>query len=132
MLYQKPRASYRSSGRLSSVAVGESVQSVRRSVRLLQVLADQPDDLSLHDISRLAKLAPSTAHRLLQTLGQDGLVTLLPRGSFRLGPETARLGGAAMGRMRLSPVLHELIEEACRATQETIGLVEAIDGAAIV
>src|SRR5205823_11741622 len=116
----------------ASGAVGDSVQAVRRSVRLLQVLADQPDDLSLQEVSRLAELAPSTAHRLLQTLAQDGLVTLLPRGSFRLGPETARLGGAAMGRLRISHVLHELMEQACRTTEETIGLVQAIDGAATV
>lgn len=109
-----------------------SVQSIRRGVRLLQILAERRTDLSLREISRLAALPPSTAHRLLLTLAEDCLVTPLPGGCFRLGLEVARLGDAAVTVLRLSPTVHELVRAVCEATQETIGLVQLVDGAAAV
>lgn len=108
------------------------VQAVRRSVRLLAVLAGASGDLPLSVVSKQARLAPSTAHRLLLTLASDGLVTPLPNGRFRLGAEMARLGNAAIRQMRTSPQLHDLLGSACEAIGETIGLVQVVDGAATV
>ncbi len=110
----------------------DSVQSVRRGVRLLQVLADHADALALRDVSKLAHLPPSTTHRLLLTLAQDSLVSALPGGYFRLGQEVARLGAIAMARLQPSPALHKLLAAACAATGETAGMLQLIDGVATV
>lgn len=108
------------------------VQSVRRSVRLLSVLASAAGEVPLGTASKLAELAPSTAHRLLLTLASDGLVAALPNGRFRLGAEMARLGHAAIRQVRSSPLLHDLLQVACASIGETIGLLEIVDGAVTV
>lgn len=110
----------------------DSVQSVRRAVRLLQVLADHADALPLRDVSKRAHLPPSTTHRLLLTLAEDSLVSALPGGYFRLGQEVARLGAIAMARLQPSPALHDLLSAACAATGETAGMLQLIDGVATV
>ena len=46
----------------------QQVKSLARGLRILDALAAQPHGLSLTDLSRAIDLAPSTVHRLLQTL----------------------------------------------------------------
>lgn len=110
----------------------DSVQAVRRCVRLLETLAAHSGGLSLRDASKHANLPPSTAHRLLLTLAQDDLVTALPGGHFDLGAGMARLGAIAVSRLRPSVALHDLISNASIATGETVGLLQLTNDVATV
>lgn len=50
------------------------VQSLVRALSLLSTVARASEGLSLTDLSEMLALAPSTAHRLLTTLQQEGFV----------------------------------------------------------
>jgi IclR family transcriptional regulator, acetate operon repressor len=50
------------------------VQSLVRALSLLSTVARASEGLSLTDLSEMLRLAPSTAHRLLTTLQQEGFV----------------------------------------------------------
>jgi IclR family acetate operon transcriptional repressor len=82
------------------------VQSVVRALSLLQILASSPADCSLTEITRQAKLPPSTAHRLLNSLIHAGYV--------RQDPETARyaLGNSLILLGRQAAQKHQLIQVA--------------------
>ncbi len=54
------------------------VQSLTRGLTLLEQLADSEGGISLTEISQRAGLAPSTAHRLLNTLADMGFVFQAP------------------------------------------------------
>ena len=65
---------------------GRRVQALTRALEILNVLAKHGERMSLTELARATKLAPSTAHRLLTTLQQDRFV------QFESGP------GALAGR----------------------------------
>jgi DNA-binding IclR family transcriptional regulator len=87
------------------------VQVVARVAAVLNALQDEPNGLSLAQISDRVGLARSTVHRLIVALADEGFVSAAsPKARVRLGPALARLGAASRRDLReeLDPYLRRL------------------------
>jgi IclR family acetate operon transcriptional repressor len=89
--------------------------SVTRALAILAGFADASGDLRLTDIARSAGLSPSTTHRLLSALCDEGFLAQDASSErYRLGPSILVLGQRAAeqaGFDRARPVLSSLAEE---------------------
>ena len=96
--------------------------SVTRALAILTGFGGTSDDLRLSDIARTAGLSPSTTHRLLTALVDEGFLVQDPASErYRLGPTVLVLGQRAAeqaGFERARPVLAALAER----TGESVSL----------
>lgn len=98
---------------------GESaagVRSVSQAIRILNVVAEMDGPVSLKEIAARAGVAPSKAHRYLQSLCTCGFLSQATKsGAYDLGMQTLRLGLAAINRVdivnRAGEALPGLTEE---------------------
>ena len=72
----------------------QQVKSLARGLNILLALAQQPHGLSLADLSRAIDLAPSTVHRLLQTLESLRFVRESAAGLWQVGVASFEMGSA--------------------------------------
>lgn len=91
---------------------GGGAAAVRRAAALLQVFTAERPELRLTDLARSADLSPSTTHRLLTALVDEGFVTQDPATErYRLGPTMLVLGqraAASQGFTGAQQVLDDL------------------------
>lgn len=94
---------------------GYSLQTVERTLRLLDALASRPNhEWSLTELARELGVHKATVLRMLSTLEQHGyLVREGEPPRYRLGPSAFALGGAAQPRVRevAYPALRRLSHE---------------------
>jgi len=76
-----------------------SIQVIERMMKLLDVLADSADAVSLKILAGKAGLHPSTAHRILTALVRDRMVERVEQGSYRLGMRLLELGNLVKSRI---------------------------------
>lgn len=70
------------------------------AIRILNIIADADRPLALGEIAQRADIGPSTAHRYIQSLVEEGLtVQDGPNMPYDLGPTALRLGIAALRRI---------------------------------
>ncbi len=79
---------------LESRKVSSSSQTLSRGIRVLEVLADAQEALSVDQIAERLGVHRSIAYRLIRTLEDHGLLTREPAGKYELG---ARLAALAAG-----------------------------------
>ncbi len=103
---------------------GESksgIQVLARAAEILRLLHGHPEGLSQTQIGAKVDLARSTVSRLLVALEAEGLVISMgPRGRYRLGPELVRLASSARRNAWLD--LHPLLVEFSYEIGETVDL----------
>ncbi len=92
------------------------VQSLSRALGLLEHLAAAERGISLTDLAKRARLAPSTTHRLLATLDQHGFAELdTERGLWFVGVRTFVVGNAFLTHRDFiasaRPFMRRLMEE---------------------
>lgn len=87
-------------------------QTLSRGIRILEVLADARDSLTIDEIARSLEVHRSVAYRLLRTLEDHGLVVRDGSGRVSLG---ARMAALAAG------VAHDLQAEALPELTEVAG-----------
>lgn len=94
--------------------------TVARIALLLRVLAESQGDASLSDVSSRMRLPPSTTHRLLHLLMQEGFVERgqAPR-TYRAGLEFLRVGGLVASRAELTAVAQTFMQAVVDACDET-------------
>lgn len=108
-----------------------TIQVLERSFAVLEMLAAQPEPVSLKEISERTGLHPSTAHRILNDLTIGRFVDRPAAGSYRLGMRLLELGNlvkarldvreAAVGPMReLHKVTHQPVNLSMRQGDEII------------
>jgi DNA-binding IclR family transcriptional regulator len=89
-----------------------SIQVIERMMKLLEVLADSPDAVSLKLLAGKAGLHPSTAHRILTALVRDRMAERVEQGSYRLGMRLLELGNLVKSRISVRehalPFMREL------------------------
>ena len=93
------------------------IQSVDTGMRLLEVLQRADGPLALKDLSALAELDPSSAHRYLASFARCGLVRQDADSRYDFGPLALHVGLAAI--RRLDPV--QLTEQALPALVDETG-----------
>ena len=80
-------------------ASAPTVQVIGRMFRLLDILAEQPEGLSLKTISEQSGLHASTVHRLLNDLATGHFVERTTLGHYRLGMRLLELGNQVKNRL---------------------------------
>lgn len=105
---------------------------VHRALELLSALADTDQPLSIGETAEKLQLAPSTTHRLLNLLKEEGFVTYLPSiRCYTAGPEFFRV--ASRVSRTVSPVrfAEEAVSRIARIYHQTVlfGLYLPVDKA---
>lgn len=99
-----------------------NVQSVQRAVALLRAIADSQSGVTAADLAHLCGLNRATVWRVIKTLQDEGMVTMLhPSGRYVIGPTAIEIGSAG-GRDGLLALARPLLERACRLSGETASL----------
>lgn len=116
----------------SSTPAGQ-VQSLGRGLLLLEAVAEAEEGVSLSDLAMQVGLAPSTTHRLLNTLEQRGFLQQdMELGRWHIGVQAFHIGNAFLnGRdfvAQSRPFLVRLMEEA----GETANLAVEDEGQAVI
>ncbi len=102
-----------------------TVQSVDRTIRLLELLAENEDGMSLQKLSIKTGLAPQTVQSLLRTLQAHHWVAQTERGSpYMLGPAVVRLAGQWQEGGKLATLAREAVAALARRTREYVLLAE--------
>lgn len=97
------------------------VQSVERAVRLLEVLRDHPDPMSVADLAKALDLSPSTVHRLVNTLKNCKLVDQDPADRrYRLSLRILLFAKAILDRFDLRERAHPFLGELSKEVGETV------------
>ncbi len=94
----------------------QGAQAALRAIRLLKLFTAERPELQLAEVSALAGLNKTTAHRLLQALHSESLLDRNPAdGAYRLGTAMMALGVQALAsndlRLRARPLLRRLAED---------------------
>lgn len=102
---------------------GTGVQSVERSLMILEEMAANREPMTLKEIAQACGLKLSTAHRLLATLIMKGFACQdVYTGQYRLGIKAFQIGSAALYSLDMKhvvrPHMHWLVGE----SQETANL----------
>jgi len=98
------------------------VASARRSLAILDVLADEPS-LGTNEIARRLGTSASTTSRQLATLVEAGLVEHVPAtGRYRLGIRIVALATSVLARLDVRAIAHPHLEELAANVGETATL----------
>jgi DNA-binding IclR family transcriptional regulator len=99
-----------------------SIQVIKRMMKLLDVLARSPDTASLKTLAASAELHPSTAHRILTAMVNDHMVERVDQGSYRLGMRLLELGNLVKSRISVREHALPLMRELHAETNEAVNL----------
>jgi DNA-binding IclR family transcriptional regulator len=100
-----------------------STEAATRVVSVLDLLGDSPDGLGVGQVSRRLDVHPSTASRLLATLGASGLVERDPSSKrYRIGARVVGLAAAMVDRLPVVSQARPQLEQLSAATSETANL----------
>jgi DNA-binding IclR family transcriptional regulator len=108
-----------------------AVGSVARALAIIDALAESGHGLGVNELARRIGVNPSTASRLLATLGQAGIVERSAGGPYRLGLRLLALSDRVLAQLdvreRARPWLSWLVEQTGEtATLSVPGGAEAI------
>src|SRR5512135_1477938 len=107
------------------------VASARRSLAILDVLADEPT-LGTNEIARRLGTSASTTSRQLATLVEAGLVEHVPAtGRYRLGIRLVALATSVLARLDVRAIAHPHLEALAAELGETATLSVPADPDAI-
>jgi IclR family transcriptional regulator, carbohydrate utilization repressor len=99
-----------------------TIQVLERAFALLDLLASQPDPMSLKDISERSGLHPSTAHRILNDLAVGRFVDRPHAGSYRLGMRLLELGNLVKDRLDVRDAAIGPMRELHKLTHQPVNL----------
>jgi DNA-binding IclR family transcriptional regulator len=99
-----------------------TIQVLERAFSLLDLLASQPDPMSLKDISERSGLHPSTAHRILNDLAVGRFVDRPHAGSYRLGMRLLELGNLVKARLDVRDAALSAMRELHKLTHQPVNL----------
>ncbi len=113
-------------------ASGNGVKSLARALSLLEILAEPPNEHSLREIARVAKLPPSTVHRLLHSLQQLGYVIQNETtANYALGESLILLGRKAEQQRDVREIARPSLEKLAQETSETVNLTTVVDNSVV-
>lgn len=99
------------------------VQSISRALGLLVRIAEHTDGVSLSDIAQEVGLAPSTTHRLLTTLEQQGFAEQdVESGKWRVGVIAFTVGNAFLASRDIGAQSRVVARELMEVAGETVNV----------
>jgi DNA-binding IclR family transcriptional regulator len=99
-----------------------AIQVVERIFKIMDVLAERNESVSLKEISERTGLHPSTAHRILNDLACGRFVERPESGSYRLGMRLLELGNLVKGRLNIRDVALGPMKALHKLTQQPVNL----------
>jgi DNA-binding IclR family transcriptional regulator len=108
-----------------------SAPAVARAARVLDLISQSPNPLSLAELARSLDLPKSSLHGLCATLAQLRLITRLDSGQMTLGPHVMSWANAFLARTDITQEFFAAWEELSVLPQETITL-SVLDGDSVV
>jgi DNA-binding IclR family transcriptional regulator len=99
-----------------------AIQVLERAFGLLELLASQPDPISLKEISDRTGLHPSTAHRILNDLTIGRFVDRPQAGTYRLGMRLLELGNLVKARLDVREAALAPMRELHKLTHQPVNL----------
>lgn len=108
--------------RRATIAPSPTIQVLERSFALLDLLAAQPEPVSLKEISERTGLHPSTAHRILNDLTIGRYVDRPQAGSYRLGMRLLELGNLVKARLDVREAALGPMRELHKFTHQPVNL----------
>lgn len=100
------------------------IQSLLRSLELLDVLKEKNRSFSIAELAETMNLPPSTVHRILQTFCEKRYVIRDERShTYRLGPALIPLGKAAAKGIRLQDAAKPILASLSEQTGEDVYLI---------
>lgn len=107
--------------------VSETAGTIVRVVRLLRCLAEADGDISITELSRQMGLAPSTIHRLLHLLLQEGMVARSEaRSLYMPGSEFVRMGALVSRRLSLGDLARGFMQTVVDGAGEACMLIQRL------
>lgn len=95
-----------------------TIQSVERAARILLLVADRPR-VQATEIAEYLQLSAPTAHHLLSTLVQEGLLQKDSNRCYDLGDESERIANSVSRQLRPPAQLRVALAELARRTGES-------------
>ena len=99
-----------------------TIQVLERAFALLDLLASQPEPVSLKEISDRTGLHPSTAHRILNDLTIGRYVDRPHAGSYRLGMRLLEMGNLVKARLDVRDAALPPMRELHKFTHQPVNL----------
>ena len=112
--------------------MGVIIQSVARSLHILNILAVYSDGLTNREIAEKVGLNVSTTHHLVNTLAAEGYVHRLDGGRCCLGHAVAPLYNAYLSNISLHTHLYDALNKLAEVTKETAYLCVWHNGHALI
>lgn len=110
--------------RNSPASSSTEVRALSRGLRILEILTDTPEGLSLTELTEDAQLSKSSTHRLLQTLMNNGYVLQNTTSSHYLPSlKLLELGSRLLQDNDVHDVARVLLQDLGTTTGETVHLV---------
>ena len=105
--------------------------TVSRALHLLRVIAEEGGCVTVKSASDRLGLAPSTTHRLLQLLRQDGFIETLEQGQYSVGPQFLRVSSLIVSNSSIIARAQAAIQKTAHQFNETVmfGLYLPTEGA---
>lgn len=95
--------------------------TVSRALQLLTVIADSRGSVSVKQIAEQMRLAPSTAHRLLNLLRKEGFVEASVEGrQYSIGPQFYRVAARVLHTVSPRDIAQPVIEALADQFSETV------------
>jgi DNA-binding IclR family transcriptional regulator len=108
----------------SAILEREALGTVARVVRVLQCLAEIDGDVSIKELAAKLSLPPSTVHRLLHLLIDDGIVERSHGGHlYRPGLELVRIASLVASKSRIADVALPFMRNVVETCNEVCMLV---------
>ena len=100
-----------------------ATEAARRVVTVLDLLGESADGIGVQEVARSLDVHPSTASRLLATLGASGIVERDPGSKrYRIGARVVGLAAAMVDRLPVVSQARPQLEHLSAATSETANL----------
>jgi IclR family transcriptional regulator, carbohydrate utilization repressor len=107
---------------MSSSRDTPTIQVIERAFALLDMLASQPEPVSLKEVSDRTGLHPSTAHRILNDLVVGRFVDRPQAGTYRLGMRLLELGNLVKARLDVRDAAIGPMRELHKLTHQPVNL----------
>jgi DNA-binding IclR family transcriptional regulator len=100
------------------------VQTIERASSILDILGQNPQGISIRELSTKIKLPKGTTHRLLSSLSYFGYVRQDPKTrNYLLGLKLVELGQLLLSQLDLRKEAEPFLKDLAESTKETVHLV---------
>lgn len=107
---------------MSETETKSSIQVIDRMMSLLNILAANPEAISLKQLAAQSKLHPSSAHRILGVMVEKGVVERGEHGNYQLGIRLLELGNLVKARLNVRQAALPYMQKLCDELGETVNL----------